>query len=173
MENNTLYLILSLLHIISLGVCIGWLIKLHTDKKRLTLKNNDLVDKVAFKDEMLEESLVSARKQTTELNILRDENEKLRKQINDTYDKHNPTIIRVNNIYPVKINSATYFSKMELEHIEPTLKDGLIRDRLFAAMRSSLQNYISYQELDITRYGPFDCIEITGTLEVIPNIDKE
>lgn len=135
--------------------------------------NNELKEKVSFRDEKLEEFLVSARKQTTELNILRDENEKLRKQINDAYDKHNPTIIRVNNIYPVKINSAVYFSKMELEHIEPKLKDGLIRDRLFAAMCSSLQNYISYQEPDITRYEPFDCIEITGTLEVIPNIDKE
>lgn len=35
-----------------------------------------------------EEFLVSARKQTTELNILRDENEKLRKQITDIYDRH-------------------------------------------------------------------------------------
>ena len=170
MTKDVWYVILSFIHIISLGVCIGWIIKLHTDKKRLTTKNQDLVDKVAFKEEKLEEFLVSARKQTEELNILRDANEKLHRQLSIANDRSiDHTIINVKNIYPVKINASCRYYKEDLYSLKLDIKDPMIKKQLLQCMEKDLLKVIKIKELPPDPYG---WIMIEGYIEVIPKYDK-
>ena len=89
----------------------------------------------------------------------------LKKRINNTYAENEPTIVRVNNIYPVKITAGYKAYKEELDSIEPELQESMIKEQLMNCMKYKLTDHLDYRILPPDIMG---CVTIEGRLDVIP-----
>lgn len=96
--------------------------------------------------------------------------ETLQKQVNNTYDRRDPTIVRINNVYPVKLEASVRFNHYELEAIEPELKEKIILDRLLDGMSEDLKKMIEYRKPDYIDPVNSSYI-VVGRLNVIPKYD--
>lgn len=158
MVKAVFYVILLLLHIVLLAGCIGWIIRLTTEKMTLHKEKNELIDRLASDTMELGKLNLECMKKDEIINDLK-------KRIINTYTENEPTIVRINNVYPVKITAGYRAYKDHLDDIEPELREFTIKEQLMDCMKYKLKDHLDYK---ISPPDIMGWVTIEGRLDVIP-----